>query len=839
MDNLLFSSCRLAFAALIHDIGKFAERAKLDIPQNVKENNKHIFCPKDKFGNPTHIHAAYTGIALDAIEKFLPKINNAETFPFQTNEKDDSIIGAASKHHRPDTYLQHIISTADRLSSAFERSKYDEYNIKSENEDYQRARLIPLFEKLNKDESKVDYNYRYPLKELSPSGIFPTLKPNLSKEDATAEYKILWSNFIEDIQKTHNKNWDLWLDCFDTLYSIYTQNIPSASYKTIPDVSLYDHSKSTAAIATALWRYHYETQSETLDNLHQNEINKFLLIQADTSGIQKFIFDVGKNTRKSAYKILRGRSFFISLVSECASLKILQALNLPSTSQILNAAGKFIILAPNTPSVKSSLDSVKNELTDWLLNKFHGELSIAVSYVEASQKDFEEKQFKELQSKIHQSLSLSKLQQFNLCEKNAGTCENFFNNFSSQKGLCCFDGKLPAENNVSGSEDYACNTCLDILSLGENLANKNLINIAESPVENGFVTDMFGYYIGWKYTENAIRLWDISLPKPNEHMFNGSAKRYINAYVPRFTAADVENKLYQKFDIETVEKGKIKTFSHLALENCTIDNDIIKVKSAIMCLKGDIDNLGALFQQITSPTFATFAQFSRQINNFFTIWLPHFQSTDSIGKNIYTIFAGGDDFYIVGPWLDLINFVPILKAKFTEYVCNRQDITFSAGMCMTRSGDDVVNMSSMVEDALEQAKSYQDKQKHTTKNAVCCFGEVVSFAEYNEMLTEVEKLEEYSQKYGLSINYIYSLQTLCEQAQRAKSDQSFTDAMWRSKLVYRTARFIEQSKSANITEENKTDIINSIVMHIGSIIEKYTTKYKIALYTWLYQQRER
>ena len=842
MDNLLNSSCRVAFAALIHDIGKFAERAKLEISPELRENNVHIFCPKNKYSYPTHIHAAYTGIAIDAIEKYIPKINNAETFPFQSDKKDDSIIGAAAKHHNPDTYLQNLLAVADRLSSAFERAKYEEYNQRLESEDYQRARLIPLFEKLklqddNKpQEDRTNYEYRYPLKSLSPESIFPTLKSDISKDEATKEYRNSWNEFFADVQKIKNKNWDLWLDSFDTLYSVYTRNIPSASYKTIPDVSLYDHSKSTAALATSLWRYHYETQTETKEDLQQNDKNKFLLIQGDTSGIQNFIFNVGKNTRKSAYKILRGRSFFISLINECAALKILQSLDLPATSQIMNAAGKFTILAPNTATVKEKLETVKNELSEWLLQRFYGELSIAVSCVEACQQDFEEKQFKELQRKLHESLGKAKLQQFDLCHKNAGVCESFFDKYDNSKGICCFDGKTPAEANVPNSEDCACNACLDILSLGENLTTKKFISIAKTKDENGFSSDLFGYYIGWKPVKNMLRLWDISLPRKDESIFNGAAKRYINAYVPKFTDEDILREDFYK-ELDTPILGKIKTFSHLAVENCFMEDGKRQVKPAIMCLKGDIDNLGSLFQKgVENPTFATIAQLSRQINDFFTIWLPYYQSSWKNGKNIYTIFAGGDDFYLVGPWLDLVNFVPVLKEKFTEYMCGRSDITFSVGMCMTRSGDDVVNMSAVVENALENAKGRKNEKGEIIKNGLCCFGEIVSFDEYSDLQKEVEILNDYKEKYNLSTGYIYNLQKLCEQAEKTQKG-SFIDAMWRSKLAYRTARFIEQYASKEIDETDKIRIINELTEHFGAVTEKYTTKYKIALYTWLYQQR--
>ncbi len=842
MTNLLNASCRVAFAALIHDIGKFAERAKIEISPDTKERNQQVFCPHDNY-RFTRVHAAYTGIAIDKIEKYIPKINNVDTFPFQMDEKDDSIIGAAARHHKPETYLQHIISTADRLSSAFERSQYEQYNLSPETENYCSARLIPLFEKLYEPEEKTDFRYRYPLASRSWNAVFPSDKKDISPAEAVKEYADLWKAFTEDIQKANpTDNWDLWLDGFDTLYSVYTRHIPSASYKTIPDVSLYDHSKSTAALATALWRYHYETGTEDTAALKQDEENKILLIQGDVSGIQNFIFEAGKNTRKSAYKILRGRSFFVSLITECAALKILRALQLPSTSQIMNAAGKFMIVAPDTVDTRENLDRVKKELDEWLLRRFFGRLAIGVAALEACQKDFENKQFGLLQEKISRSLGQAKLRQFDLCANDtAGVCEDFFAQYDNDKGICCFDGRMPAEERVSASEsaDYACKMCLDILAIGENLASKDTISICETPVENGLTTDIFGFYIGWKKTKNSVRSWDIGLPSTGDTLFNGLARRYINAYVPRFSPEDTDNPLYDICRLEKAEVGKIKTFSHLAAENCrlsTEEADKISVKPAIICLKGDIDNLGKMFQiGIKTPTFATVAQLSRQINEFFAVWLPGFQSTDSVGRNIYTVFAGGDDFYLIGPWLDIMKFVPLLKEKFAEYMCNRADITFSVGMCMTGSGDDAVNMSAMVEKALEKAKNRRNEQGEIVKNGVCCFERTVSFADFAKLTEEVSRLDELKEKYGLSIGYMYGLLALCEQAQRAK-EGAFADALWRSKLVYRTARLFERLPTNE--EENKQQMINAVAGRLGEAMEKYGADYKIALFTWLYQQRE-
>ncbi|MDR4653431.1 MAG: hypothetical protein MRJ52_13740, partial [Nitrosomonas sp.] len=78
MSSLLEQSSRIALAAFLHDLGKFAERARISNNQEVIEANKHLYCPRqkkytdDKNVRFTHVHAAYTGLAMDFIEDYLP-----------------------------------------------------------------------------------------------------------------------------------------------------------------------------------------------------------------------------------------------------------------------------------------------------------------------------------------------------------------------------------------------------------------------------------------------------------------------------------------------------------------------------------------------------------------------------------------------------------------------------------------------------------------------------------------------------------------------------------------------------------------------------------------------
>ena len=71
----------------------------------------------------------------------------------------------------------------------------------------------------------------------------------------------LWDDFkqaLHQIPLEHAANLPVWLDHFDSLWMIFVQAIPAATFKVAPDVSLYDHSKAVVALSVALWRYHHE-----------------------------------------------------------------------------------------------------------------------------------------------------------------------------------------------------------------------------------------------------------------------------------------------------------------------------------------------------------------------------------------------------------------------------------------------------------------------------------------------------------------------------------------------------------------------------------------------------
>ncbi|NPA27931.1 MAG: HD domain-containing protein, partial [Epsilonproteobacteria bacterium] len=233
----------IALAALLHDIGKFGQRAD-EKDSKIDDFDWQNFCPRDKNGNPTHKHAAYTAKILGDLivekQKDQKRIIKADSL-------NGKFIDISANHHKPQINEEWIIAAADRLASGFERETFKEYNEQVEeeiNKNYKEQQLNHLFEK-----------DKFPQDTLSPKNIFPTT-------DKGRGYQKLWDDFEKELkvinEKIPNFPEHIKVDALEYLLKKYTSFIPSATaFKskngvTIPNISLYEHLKTTSIFASAI-----------------------------------------------------------------------------------------------------------------------------------------------------------------------------------------------------------------------------------------------------------------------------------------------------------------------------------------------------------------------------------------------------------------------------------------------------------------------------------------------------------------------------------------------------------------------------------------------------------
>lgn len=905
-SHLREASCRVALAAYLHDLGKFAERARMDVAQDSLLAHKTQYCPwhstdkSGKNGYHSHIHAAYTALAFDVIEQHAPSLIRGDMTPFVNQAQlqasagagggavsTDSLVNAAAAHHRPDTFLQWVIATADRVASGFERDEFENYNAaKEENTEastgrnHYQARMLSLLEQIQLTDNPVVHrasslNWRYPLKALSPEAIFPKERAHCEPSQdgpAQKEYASLWQAFlhaIEAIPPSHRNDWALWLDHFDTAWLTFTHVIPAATaFGTKPEVSLYDHSKTTAAIAVALWRWHQaegSTDGNAAAQLKDRtdwDIDKFLLIQGDFFGIQDFIFADGSQTRKDAARLLRGRSFQVSLFTELAALKVLEALELPPVSQITNAAGKFLIVAPNTKAAKEALALVKQEINQWFLQHSFGLAGLGLAAKAASCNDFLDKKpshrFKALTDGLFADLEKTKLHRFDL----TGTAPAVFS-VAYPHGVCAYNDRLPADRQ-DGQGHWSAALSRDQVAVGKGLSRQDrllVLRSADSLASGSSVKPLevpiFGYTVGFTGGEDAsgkfgplaqagqlARCWDFSLPDSLDGtLWHGYARRYINAYVPQFKEVDIQTQAKYKgteddVSAEDVRFGAGKTLNHIACEDRLPKSDDVADQRqwvgqvALMTLKGDVDNLGTIFQiGLQAPTFAKMAALSRQMNAFFAVYLSALCAAEF--PNTYTVFAGGDDFFLIGPWHSTQRLAARMAAEFKNYVAHNPAITFSAGMVMTKPGLPMHTLATQAEEALDEAKDSNHTDPAQRKNAMVVFGQRVKWgSEWAQVQAAQAQLENVRHAYNLSNGYVYSLFHLIDLAADTTNPEH---AMWRSRFAYRTRRLVVDKVKEPERRAQAQKEISVALGHQG--IETLGTRYRIPLFNHFYRQR--
>lgn len=362
---------QIYLAALLHDIGKFYQRADSGSvasshflsPINKDES---LFCPVCN-GNYSHKHCMWTAQFFDDFSSLFSRLLSKQSG--KTDKLSDLTMLAAGHHLKNEQLSEsgRIIKMADNYSSGMDRDTED--SLKDDQDEnswdaFKKKRLTSILEFINNTPQAPKH---LPLKAISLT------KDSFPKSSFTEspDYLTLWNDFVSEFKFIQADTYRAFCETLLNLLYKYTTAIPASTIN-FPDVSLYDHSKTTAALAVCLYDYQKEGD--------KNE-KPFLLIGADMSGIQNYIYEI---VSKYAGKNLKGRSFYIRLLSDTIVRYLLKELNLFQANVVYNSGGGFYIIAPNTSFVKEKLAAVTKIIERKLFEAHRTSLYIAIDSVEVS-----------------------------------------------------------------------------------------------------------------------------------------------------------------------------------------------------------------------------------------------------------------------------------------------------------------------------------------------------------------------------------------------------------------------------------------------------------------------
>lgn len=666
VETLSGQQC-VVLAALLHDIGKFAQRAR--VPLEVKNR------------------------ALDATVYGRHGAHAVHSLQFGEQELQPHLRPCLSPilyHHNPRDPQAGIVAAGDRLSAVERQSDAPVAGAVYQPMANVLATVFasemeqppgPAFFALRRYDS-ADEGTVFPLAAA------PDAK---SQEQAYAE---LWRQFLAAHRQLDQTDLDCYLAGLFSLLQQYTWCIPSAAYGSVPDISLFDHSRVAAAFAAALQAYSDESAAGTCDPLALDAEPCFLLATGDLSGIQNYLYDIA--SADGVARRLRARSLYLQLLSEVAAQQLLADAGLTFVNQVLASGGHFHLLLPNTERGRRAVAAAQARADEWLLARHGGELALNLASVPFSPAELRSADagFGFILRRASEALQRRKQQRLREALQNeSGWREGAFllPGFAGAS-LCPACGKQPRLG-----DDGLCSHCQTDLDAGRALAGAAYVALhaeerpgalsllGHSAVVARQPAQVFGapYLVlglGAFAPEVAAR-WPL-LARP------------LCNYIPTWTAAD----LARRPPLAPAEAHVEATVTFADLANRAHGRALLGF------LKADVDHLGEALIFGLKPdrdTPSRLAQFSRTLDLFFSGWLP--QLLRSAFPDCYSVYAGGDDLFLVGPWDQTAALAARLRDDFAR-LCQNPRLHLSAGLLLAKPGYPLARAAEAAGELLRQAK---------------------------------------------------------------------------------------------------------------------------------------
>jgi len=801
----------ILLSSLLHDIGKFYQRADSGADYNnsqfLSQETKRMIdylCPRSYGGYYSHHHVLWTYQFLfgDKIKAKIPLDNDSYT----------EFVNIASYHHRPRNIYDNIIQLSDWLSSGMDRTKIEPEQRVTTREDLYF--LKPIFELVSISGShSIDSGKFYNITPLSVSEEIKPCKIDTSRHRELC--KNHWERFCDEFLALPNCDLKVFLESLLSLLRKYLWCLP-ASIHSIDDnyISLFDHLKTTAMLSQCVLEYFKDAgllekqrlEYQLMDQFRSSSDTLCYLMCLDISGIQDFIYQVSSS---KAGVSLKGRSFFIQLLSDALSRFFIEKMELYQTNIIYSSGGNVFLLVPRS-KIKLSRE-IQKDVNSYLLRAYNGRLYVNLGYVDLSFSDFFSKKIGEKWSKAIENTNINKKRKFH---ELLGEDSEFFKPGESVKNeICEFCGK--DDEDIGLIDDVrVCPECKKFIEIGKRLRNFDfIVEVLSSKTFSGGIRPI-------DINDSASPTYFIeSGEKLNTLLSKLSQTEHINVISVNDTSFIHEDhnrfaqsyKFYGGNKMVTLSDGKIASFDYLAGER---DDYSLHFKR-LGVIKMDVDNLGEIFKSgfkssnggIYNPTISKVSTLSFFLDWFFCGYVNRIAQ----GKNyIDIIYSGGDDLFIVGQWDQVIELGQEIYKEFKEYTNHHPDFNLSGGISLVPPKFPILRAAQIADEYEKMSKNHkiEIKGKEVRKNSITLFGKTVNWNDFmiassmkdylGEIVSKTNKGSEkailshlkrihdsYMNEYNARKSKITSL---------AELEEVISYTRWRWLLIYDLYRFAERNK---------------------------------------------
>jgi CRISPR-associated protein Csm1 len=640
--------------------------------------------------------------------------------------------------------------------------------------------------------------------------------------DLNATYEALWKAFEKAREQyaSANQSEEVREANLLSLLQRFTWAMPApcADSGGATDISLYDFARISAALAVCM---------EDEDSTEQTTA---ILIGGDLSGVQEWLYTFGSG---GAAKSLRGRSFYLQLITEVIALSVLEHLKLPMANLLYAGGGNLYVLAPRSKKVE--LDTLRKELASRLLGMHQGALYVAIGSTDFTFAELMGGKVGDLWARVNGDLNTRKSRRFSELGDTAmaSAIGTPLDNTGKPEDTCKVCGKTisKGERTKSLDDGRKCGLCVSFEELGNDLRTAEYLVLSRVPpkptaavktwqdglLSLGFDVQLVERDAPWRElaSERSVIYYWQSKPLLSDFPGNPDHAHTVWTYRPLAQCVPLN------------PRREIADFEEIANASEGIPRWGV--------LRMDVDNLGLIFQSgIPASSLAGVVGLSGLLRLFFEGRVPQIaEALNTDGPHAYVMYAGGDDLFIVGSWSHLPDLAWRIREGLAQFAAGNPHVTISGGVSIAL--DDKYPLYQAARDA----GSAEHKAKDAGRNALVFMGKAMKWEGGEDIVTfplvtrRVEQIRSWlSGDDKAPRSLLMTLRAIDAEWQvwKKKEDPKSVDAKfthsnrtlylgpWQWHLAYSLARAGERSKKEGIKgelEEYVESIVNGEVRYLG------------------------
>lgn len=478
-----------------------------------------------------------------------------------------------------------------------------------------------------------------------------------------------------------------------------------------------------------------------------------MIIIGDFSGIQDYVFDIAHHGGGQA-KRLRARSFFIQVLTECAALRVRQAVGWTAEHLLFCSAGKFMFARPD-PSEGTArlLRGEEDFIGKWLLRETAGQLRFSLVWSEEDGSELAQYE------RAMQALQRSKLRPWAGVAATTGGWqprELVLPPLDTPCDICGHRAGVFTETDIDDrtgepGETLVCQRCRTDKLVGGLLPRTEWLVL--SGTSQGADFEAAGL---------SVSLREGGAPT-NEGLL-ALANLTDAARFPPGLAADKKIERPLARHIPTDNNRRPLEFGEIA-EHARGDH-------LLAVLKMDGDSLGQAFALTLKQTgeLRQLGQFSHELDSFMAQTLGT-ELRKQEWQHIYTIFAGGDDLIAVGPWDVVLDYAGHVQKLFQVQFGSRR-LTISGGVSLMKPRRPIKGAVEVAAALLDLAKTRAAPGQESAKDQIAGLGQIWKWAEHEGIVASGKRLAHFVESRVAQRGWLHTVLELANLRQQERQPRN-------------------------------------------------------------------